>query len=142
MRIVFSSIILFIIPLLTSCSNCKVTKDEETIQDKNNPTTVVQNLSIVNAQVLEIFFKSETDYQIKVKVTEVENTERYPSMAVSGNEYLLTPNFRYDNESLIENDINDSFKKLSKLSGDKMFKAEISFEYQKGWYIQKVLSIE
>ncbi len=26
----------------------------------------------------------------------------YPSIAVPGNEYLLTPNFRYDGEELIE----------------------------------------
>ena len=42
----------------------------------------------------------------------------------------------------MDSDINDSLKKLSKLSKGKEFKAEISLENQKGWFIQKVTSID
>ena len=42
----------------------------------------------------------------------------------------------------MKSDINESLKKLSKLSKGKEFKAEISLENQKGWFIQKVISID
>lgn len=142
MRILFGVIVLLIIPLLTSCSNCKVTKEEEKNQVQQNPTTVTPNLSVVTAQVDEVLFKDETDYQIKVTLLEVKETEAFPSIAVRGDEYILIPNFRYDNEIMIENDVNTSLKMLSRVSANKKFKAEISFEYPKGWFIQKVLSVE
>ena len=72
----------------------------------------------------------------------VEKTAAYPSIAVPNNEYLLTPNFRYDNEKLMNSDINESLKKLGKLSKGREFKAEISLENQRGWFNQNVLSLE
>lgn len=131
--------------LLISCSNCKDTTKSsgiDNIQTQSTPTSIVQNLSIVTARVDEVIFKTETDYQIKATVLVVEESDAYTSIATPGQEYLLTPNFRYDNENLIKSDVNDSLKKLGKLSKGKEFKAEISLENQKGWFIQKVLSFE
>ena len=39
----------------------------------------------------------------------------------------------------MDSDVNNDLKKLSKISKGKEFKAEISLENQKGWFIQKVL---
>lgn len=134
-----------LLPLLVSCSNCKDTTKSsaiDNIQTQSTPTSVVQNLSIVTARVDEVIFKTETDYQIKATVLVVEESDAYTSIATPGQEYLLTPNFRYDNENLMKSDVNDSLKKLGKISKGKEFKAEISLENQKGWFIQKVLSFE
>lgn len=135
MRFIYVSILLFFLSFLYSCCNCKPT-------NQTLPTSIVQNLSIVTARVDEVLFKDETDYQLKVMVLVVEKTAAYPSIAVPNNEYLLTPNFRYDNEKLMNSEINESLKKLGKLSKGKEFKAEISLENQKGWFIQKVLSLD
>ena len=136
-RFIFAAVII-------SCSNCKPT-NETSGQDKIkiNPTAIVQNLSLVTARVDKVSFKSETDYQIKVTVLVVEESEdNNKSIATPGEEYLLTPNFRYNNNELMNSDINESLKKLSKLSKGKEFKAEISLENEKGWFIQKVISMD
>lgn len=142
MRTLLRIFILFLVPVLVSCSNCKITKDEETNNNQSNPTTTAANISVVTATINEVQFKSETDYKIKAVITSVEATDRLPSMAVSGSEYILFPNFRYDDNKLIESDVNESLRKLGRLSSGKKFKAEISYEYQKGWFIQKILSME
>ncbi|MBK7228773.1 MAG: hypothetical protein IPH97_07880 [Ignavibacteriales bacterium] len=142
MKIVFFVCLLFI-PLLLSCSNCKETslnKEITTTQDQKNPTSIVQNISIVTARIESIVFNSDTDYKIKATVLTVEEKSDKPSIAVPGNEYLLQPKFYYDNNELVVNDVNESLKKLSKMEKGKTFKAEISLENQKGWFIQKVLS--
>ena len=142
MKIVFFVCLLFI-PLLLSCSNCKETnlnKEITTTQDQKNPTSIVQNISIVTARIETIVFNSDTDYKIKATVLTVEEKSDKPSIAVPGNEYLLQPKFYYDNNELVVNDVNESLKKLSKMEKGKTFKAEISLENQKGWFIQKVLS--
>lgn len=142
MKIVFFVCLLFI-PLLLSCSNCKETslnKEITTTQDQKNPTSIVQNISIVTARIESIVFNSDTDYKIKATVLTVEEKSDKPSIAVPGNEYLLQPKFYYDNNELVANDVNESLKKLSKMEKGKTFKAEISLENQKGWFIQKVFS--
>ena len=142
MKIVFFVCLLFI-PLLLSCSNCKETnlnKEITTTQDQKNPTSIVQNISIVTARIESIVFNSDTDYKVKATVLTVEEKSDKPSIAVPGNEYLLQPKFYYDNNELVANDVNESLKKLSKMEKGKTFKAEISLENQKGWFIQKVLS--
>jgi hypothetical protein len=142
MKIVYSLLVLFLIPFIISCGTCKNNTEnikEENIQKQNNPTSIVQNVSVVTARVDEVILKTETDYKIKVTVLTVEEKSDKPSIAVPGNEYVLQPNFYYDNNKLVENDVNDSLKKLSKLEKGKTFKAEISLENQKGWFIQKVL---
>ena len=145
MRIVILFTFALFLPHLISCSNCKdstKTSQEVTVQTQSNPTSIVQNLSVVTARVDEVLFKSETDYQIKATVFVVEQNDDRPSIAAPGNDYLLTPNFRYDNDRLMDSDINESLKKLSKVSKGKEFKAEISLENEKGWFIQKVLSVD
>ena len=142
MKIVFFVCLLFI-PLLLSCSNCRETnlnKEITTTQDQKNPTSIVQNISIVTARIETIVFNSDTDYKVKATVLTVEEKSDKPSIAVPGNEYLLQPKFYYDNNELVVNDVNESLKKLSKMEKGKTFKAEISLENQKGWFIQKVLS--
>jgi hypothetical protein len=143
MKIISVLVIVFISFQIVSCSNCKdtsKTSGQEKTKIKMPPNSVAQNLSIVTAKVDEVLFKSETDYQIEVTALNVSATEMYPSIAVVGNKYLLTPNFRYDGEGLLENDINNSLKKIGKLSKGTEFKAEISLENGKGWFLQKVLN--
>ncbi|MBK7632658.1 MAG: hypothetical protein IPJ23_18605 [Ignavibacteriales bacterium] len=145
MKIFYVLVPFLLLPVLFSCGHCKPTNENISV-DKNinqsGPASIVQNISIVTARVDEVLFKDETDYRIKVTVLVVEESDSHPSIATPGQEYLLTPNFRYDNEVLMKSDVNDSLKKLSKLSRGKEFKAEISLENQKGWFIQKVLSFE
>ena len=145
MRIIILSAISIILLLLISCSNCKdstKTNQDVTVQTQSNPTSIVQNLSVVTARVDEVLFKSETDYQIKATVLAVEQNDDRPSIATPGNDYLFSPNFRYDNDKLMESDINEALKKLSKVSEGKEFKAEISLENEKGWFIQKVIRMD
>jgi hypothetical protein len=145
MKFIYIIISLFLLPILSGCCNSKTTSisnDLGKYRDQSGPASVVQNLSKVTARIDEVLFKDETDYQLKVTVLDVEVVGSYPSIAVAGTDYLLTPNFRYDNDNLMKNDVNDSLKKLGKLSKGKEFKAEISLENQKGWFIQKVLSVE
>ena len=145
MRIIILSAISIILLLLISCSNCKdstKTNQDVTVQTQSNPTSIVQNLSVVTARVDEVLFKSETDYQIKATVLAVEQNDDRPSIATPGNDYLFSPNFRFDNDKLMDSDINEALKKLSKVSEGKEFKAEISLENEKGWFIQKVISID
>lgn len=144
MRIVILLTFALSLPYLISCSNCKdstKTNQEDTVQTQSNPTSIVTNVSIVTAKINEVLFKSETDYQIKATVLAVEQNDDRPSIATPGNDYLLTPNFRYDNQKLMDSDINQSLRNLSKLSKGKEFKAEISLENEKGWFIQKVIGI-
>ena len=141
----YNFIAIFLIPLVLSCSNCKTSVDNKNTGENTNqktPTSIVQNSSIVTAVVKEVKFNSETDYQIVVTVTEVEQNDDKPVIAVKGNDYTLKPNFRYDGDKLLESDINSSLKKLGKLSKGKIFKAEISLENLKGWFIQNVISID
>ena len=145
MKFVYILFSILLIPLLFSCCNSKSTNGTIGLDKNGNqsgPNSIVQNLSKVTARVDEVLFKDETNYQLKVTVLDVEEINSYPSIAVAGNDYLLTPNFRYDNDNLMKSDVNDSLKKLGKLSKGKEFKAEISLENQKGWFIQKVLSVE
>lgn len=144
MKKLFIIFLLFQLPIFISCSNCKhSTKNVEqvNIHQDNNPTSIVQNLSIVTARIDEVLFNDETDYQLKVTVLVVEEmSDKKISIATPGQEYLLTPNFRYDGDKIMDSDVNNDLKKLGKISKGKEFKAEISLENQKGWFIQKVLS--
>ncbi len=147
MKFVYLLFSLILLTLLFGCCNSKpinenIELNKNTNQNLSGPASIVQNLSIVTARIDQVLYKDETDYQLKVTVLVVEENDAYTSIAVSGSEYLLTPNFRYENEELMKSDVNESLKKLSKLSKGKEFKAEISLENQKGWFIQKVLSFE
>lgn len=143
MKYYFSAILL--IPLVISCSNCKTSVDNKNTGENINqktPTSIVQNSSIVTAVVNDITYNSETDYQLNVTVTEVEENNDKTVIAVKGSDYTLKPNFRYDGDKLSESEVNASLKKLGKISKGKTFKAEISLENLKGWFIQNVISID
>lgn len=143
MKLVLIIIFLFSVPFLISCGSCNHTSEnklESNINMQNNPAAIVQNISVVTARIDAIEFTSETDYKIKATVLTVEEKSDKPSIAVPGNEYVLQPNFRYDDGKLLENDVNSVLKSLSKLEKGKTFKAEISLENQKGWFIQNVLA--
>jgi len=143
MKFILPIVFLFTITLIISCGSCKNTSDnklESKIIDQNNPTAITENISYVTARVDKINFISETDFKINVTVLVVEEKTDRPSIAVPGNEYVLQPNFRYDDGKLLDNDVNASLKSLGKLEKGKTFKAEISLENQKGWFIQKVLA--
>ena len=143
MKLVLIIIFLFSVPFLISCGSCNHTSEnklESNINMQNNPAAIVQNISVVTARIDAIEFTSETDYKIKATVLTVEEKSDKPSIAVPGNEYVLQPNFRYDDGKLLENDVNSVLKSLSKLEKGKTFKAEISLENQKGWFIQYVLA--
>jgi hypothetical protein len=145
MRLAFILFSVLFMAVIISCSNCKPTNEtvgQDKIKTETNPTAIVQNISLVTARVDKVLFKSETDYQIKVTVLVVEQHDDKQSIATPGEEYLLIPNFRYDNNKLMDSDINESLKKLSKLTKGKEFKAEISLENEKGWFIQKVIIID
>lgn len=143
MKIASVLILVFISLQIISCCNCKDSaKNNEQGNNElvKSPTSIVQNLSIVTARVEEVIFKSEIDYQIRATVLVVKESDSNSSIAIPGQEYLLTPNFRYDNKSLMKSDVNDSLKMIGKLTKGKEFKAEISLENGKGWFIQKVLN--
>ncbi len=145
MKLVLTIIFLFSVPFLISCGSCNHTSEnklESNINMQNNPAAIVQNISVVTARIDAIEFTSETDYKIKATVLTVEEKSDKPSIAVPGNEYVLQPNFRIGDDGVImsNNEVNSKLKKLSKLEKGKTFKAEISLENQKGWFIQNVLA--
>ena len=137
MRLLISISLLCLILIISSCSNCKET--QSSIQtNQNNPTTVAQNLSKVEAEVLEVI-GSGNDFKVKVKILNSQETEAYPSIAVAGEEYILKPNLRTENGKLMENDINSGLLSLRNYSKGQKFNAEISLDQKNGWLIQKVI---
>lgn len=123
--------------LLFSCSNCKETQTEnKTIQKQ--PTAIAMNLSVVEAEVIDVI-KNGDNFQVRAKVLSVESNESIPSIAVSGEEYLLTPNLRTENGKLLQNEINTNLLSLQNLSSGQKFRAEISLEQNSGWIIQRVI---
>ncbi len=142
MKIFILSSMIFFALILT---NCCASKNSAGVENKKNglvkisPNTIQQNLSIVQAEVINLEKKNSNDFKLLVKILSVKENDVYPSIAVTGNEYMLTPNFIFNGESVVDNDINKSLLKLSELSlGDK-FKAEIFLDNRNGWLIQKVL---
>ncbi|AFH50100.1 Hypothetical protein IALB_2397 [Ignavibacterium album JCM 16511] len=137
MRLLTSILVLFSFSLLISCSNCKESQTANQ-SNQNFPTAIGQNLSKVEAEVLEIT-GSGTDFKIKVKVLTSEETEAYPSIAVAGEEYVLTPNLRSDNGKLLDNEVNSNLLSLRNYSKGQKFNAEISLDQKSGWLIQRVI---
>lgn len=137
MRLLISISLLCLILIISSCSNCKETQSNNQT-NQNNPTTVAQNLSKVEAEVLEVI-GSGNDFKVKVKILNSQETEAYPSIAVAGEEYILKPNLRTENGKLMENDINSGLLSLRNYSKGQKFDAEISLDQKNGWLIQKVI---
>ncbi|MEJ5262138.1 MAG: hypothetical protein WHT45_05620 [Ignavibacterium sp.] len=137
MRLLISILVLCSIMIVSSCSNCKETHSNNQT-NQNNPTTIAQNLSKVEAEVLEVI-GSGNDFKVKVKILNSQETEAYPSIAVAGEEYILKPNLRTENGKLMENDINSGLLSLRNYSKGQKFDAEISLDQKNGWLIQKVI---
>lgn len=130
-------VLLFSFPLFFSCSNCKETQTGNQTNQKF-PAAIGQNLSIVEAEVLEVV-GNERDFKLKVKVLKTKETDAYPSIAVEGEEYNLTPNLRTDNGKLLDNEINSNLLALRNLSRGQKFNAEITLDEKSGWIIQRVI---
>jgi PBP1b-binding outer membrane lipoprotein LpoB len=137
MKVLSSVLLLCSILIISSCSNCKETQSNNQT-NQNNPTTIAQNLSLVEAQLLEVI-GSGNDFKLKVKVLSSQETEALPSIAVVGEEYILKPNLRTENGKLMENEINAELLSLRNYSKGQKFKAEISLDQKNGWFIQKVI---
>lgn len=137
MKVLSPILLLCSILIVSACSNCKETQsNNQTYQ--TNPTTIAQNLSKVEAEVVEVI-GSGNDFKIKVKVLSAQETDAYPSIAVAGEEYILKPNLRTENGKLMDNEINSELLSLRNYSKGQKFKAEISLDQKNGWFIQKVI---
>lgn len=137
MKVLTSVLLLCSILIVYSCSNCKETQLNNQ-SNQNNPTTIAQNLSQVEAEVLEVI-GSGNDFKLKVKVLSSQETVAYPSIAAAGEEYILKPNLRTENRKLMENEINSELLSLRNYSKGQKFRAEISLDQKNGWFIQKVI---
>lgn len=137
MRLLTSVLVLCSFLFLISCSNCKESQTANQ-SNQNFPTAIGQNLSKVEAEVLEII-GTGNDFKVKVKVLNSQETEAYPSIAVAGEEYLLIPNLRSDNGKLLDNEINSNLLSLRNYSKGQKFNAEISLDQKSGWLIQRVI---
>ncbi|BDQ02709.1 hypothetical protein [Ignavibacterium sp.] len=137
MRLLTSVLVLCSLFFLISCSNCKESQTANQ-SNQNFPTTIGQNLSKVEAEVLEII-GAGNDFKVKVKVLNSQETEAYPSIAVAGEEYILIPNLRSDNGKLLDNEINSNLLSLRNYSKGQRFNAEISLDQKSGWLIQRVI---
>lgn len=137
MRLLISTLVLCSIMIVSSCSNCKETQSN--IQtNQNNPTTITQNISKVEAELLEVI-GTGNDFRLKVKVLSSQETEAYPSIAVAGEEYILKPNLRTEDGKLMDNEINTGLLSLRNYSKGQKFNAEISLDQKSGWLIQRVI---
>lgn len=127
--------------ILTNCSNCKNLNDNSdktfTGFDKS-PNVIQQNLSLVNAEIINVENLESETYRLTARVISVEETESLPSIAVSGAEYILIPGYQYDGERLLDNDINKSLLELKTKPVGTRVNAEISLDNKLGWVIQKV----
>lgn len=138
MRLLTSVLLLCSSLFLISCSNCKESQTGNQ-SNQNYPTNIAQNLSIVEAEVLEVL-GTGNDFKLKVKILKSQETDAYPSIAVEGEEYLLTPNLRSDNKKLLDNEINSNLLSLRNFSKGQKFNAEISLTQKNGWLIQRVIN--
>ncbi|WP_337864571.1 hypothetical protein [Ignavibacterium sp.] len=137
MKLISSILVLCSILIVSSCSNCKETqKYNQTNQ--NNPTTITQNISKVEAEVLEVI-GSGNEFKVRVKVLNSQETEAYPSIAVAGEEYILKPNLRIEDGKLMDSEINSGLLSLRNYSKGQKVNAEISLDQKNGWLIQRVI---
>lgn len=137
MKIILISVLLASSVILHSCSNCSETQTKIDSPQKQ-PAAITRNLSVVEAEVIDIITNGD-EFKVKAKILSVESNESVPSIAVAGEEYILTPNLRTDNGALLENEINSNLLSLRNYSAGQKFKAEISLEQKSGWFIQRVI---
>lgn len=130
---------------ILSCSNDISNKNDKgntqnPSNNKNPGQTIKRNKSIVTAKLVSKEVTDEQNFILKVKILEVEDNPNYESMAVTGEEYELKPDFYFDeNKEIPDNERNRELKKLTTLNAGDDFKAEISLEQLQGWIIHRVL---
>lgn len=130
--------------LFISCSN-DVSKEyeldsERPITTRGSGQTLQINKSIVLAKLISKEVKDEINFKLKAKILSVEELSNYESIAIIGEEYLLKPNFYYDdNKKIPENERNNELKHLVELKAGDVFKAEISLDQSLGWILNRVL---
>lgn len=139
---IFFSILLII---LFSFCRTNVTKEQTHISSNGNihqnPTSVAINKSIESAKIEEIIKNENGDVVIKAFILKVDEDPSYPSLAIAGTTYNLTPSFQLDEGKKIIRD-SDKNKNLLLLTSQKPgyeFQAEIFFENLNGWFIQEVI---
>lgn len=137
MRLLIYFLVIYSSFFVTFCSNCKEAQNGNN-KSQEFPTAITQNLSKVTAEVIGVI-GSGNNFKVEVKVIDVQETDSYPSIAVSGEEYTLTPNLRTENGKLLDNDVNSNLLSLRNLSKGQKFNAEISLDQKSGWLIQKVI---
>jgi len=137
--------VLFLITSLFSCSN-DVSKDndngdsKEPVTNKGPGQSLIQNKSVVLVRLISKEVTDEINFTLNAKVIKVEEKSNYESIAVAGDDYILKPNFYYDeNNKIPDNERNLGLKELAELNAGDEFKAEISLEQSTGWIINKVL---
>jgi hypothetical protein len=138
---------LFVLLLILSCISCSndVSKEDELDSEKPVTTkgpvqTIELNKSVVLLRLISKEVKEETNFTLRAKVLNVEEKTSYESIAVAGEEYILKPNFYYDeNYQIPANERNNGLKELVELKTGDEFNAEISLDQYKGWTINKVL---
>lgn len=116
-------------------------KDSESNKIVKNPASLTINKSIVTAKIEGIDLSNDQSFAIKAYIIEVEEDPSYPSMAIAGKTYNLTPNFQLDEEKNIISDSerNKDLKLLSKKNVGTEFKASIFFDNANGWFIQEII---
>jgi hypothetical protein len=138
---------LFVLLLILSCISCSndVSKEDELDSEKQVTTkgpgqTIQLNKSVVLARLISKEVEDETNFTLRAKVLNVEEKASYESIAVAGEEYILKPNFYYDESYQIPaNERNNGLKELVELKTGDEFNAEISLDQSMGWTINKVL---
>lgn len=132
--------------LLLSSFACSVKTEEknELATETRTPLSAAQtvqiNKSIVEAEIIEKYTNTDSDFIIKAKVLKVEATDAYPSIATASSVYILTPAFVVDDSgNLTDNDKNKGLKSLLIKKGGDKIKAVISMGKDLNWYIQEIL---
>jgi len=136
-------VLVSIIHLSSCCANVTKEKTNGLNSGKilKSPTAIAENKSIITARVEEIHLNENGSFIIKAFISKVEGDPSYPNLAMEGETYDLTPNFRLDDDKKIISD-SEKNKNLSLLSKQKAgyeFKAVIFFENLDGWFIQEVI---
>jgi len=138
---------LFVLLLILSCISCSNDVSKENELDSEKPVTtkgpgqtIQINKSVVLVRLISKEVEDETNFTLRAKVLNVKEKTSYESIAVAGEEYILKPNFYYDeNYQIPANERNNGLKELVELKTGNEFNAEISLDQSMGWTINKVL---
>ncbi len=133
--------------ILSSCSydvsNDQNTAKTDSVKTKTQlkfPSIGHEIQSTVLAQIDGVYGSSKEDFFIKARIIKIEDSTAQSSFVIPGAAYILIPSFQLDDkQKIMATNNNKSLLALAKLRAGDTFKALISFEQFKGWYITKVL---